>query len=307
MTRLNLQRLLLAVMVLVALAACESQPQESGELPTVIVLPTLTETPPQTLTETPTPTNTATATFTGTPPATGAPTLTPSQTITDTPTRTPTPTDPPPYVPGLLDFLAQTAAVQTILPPTFLPAGGVQITPAPGTVSPITTQNAGTICPEPPSGGFGTTYFADPSLPAQLGCPISGTLTTNQPAALQAFERGQMIWVQGTPNQIYVIYSSGTYQRFIDTWQSGESVPMGEIPPAGMIEPVRGFGKVWRDNPSVKAGLGWAVAMESGTAASRQEFERGTMMHIPLRGDLLVFTHSGDPNAGTWRAVMGSY
>ncbi len=298
---------LIILVAALLLAACETQPQTVGELPTRVVLPTLTETPPPTATFTASATVPASPTATGTQAATATPTLTPSNTITDTPTRTPTATEPPPYVPGLLDFLAQTAAVQTVLPPTFMPQGGYPTLVVGGTISPIETDEFGMVCPAPPAGGFASAYLADPTLPALIGCPINGTLVVNQPAAVQAFERGAMIWVQGAPSYIYVLYNSGTYQRFVDTWQSGESVPIGEAPPPGFFEPLRGFGKVWRENPAVKSGLGWAVSVEAGTVAARQDFERGTMLNAALRGDIVALYHSGDPSLGSWRASVGSY
>lgn len=305
-----MNRLTSLLMILVAaltLAACDTQPQSVGQLPTQLVLPTLTDAPPPSATATASATVQASPTFTGTQPATDLPTLTPSNTITDTPTLTPTATEPPPYVPGLLDFLAQTAAVQTVLPPTFAPQGGIPTLVGNGTVSPVETDEFGMVCPAPPAGGFALVYLGDPALPAQLGCPINGTLTVNQPAAVQAFERGTMVWVQGTPNYIYVLYNSGTYQRFIDTWQSGETAPISEMPPPGLSEPLRGFGKVWRDNPTVKSTLGWAVAIEAGTAATRQDFERGTMLNVTLRADIVSMYHTGDPAFGAWRASLGNY
>lgn len=305
-----MNRLAHAFLILAAalvLAACDTQPQAVGELPTQMELPTLTDAPPPTVTATASATVPASPTFTGTQPATDAPTLTPSNTITDTPTSTPTATEPPPYVPGLLDFLAQTAAVQTVLPPTFVPQGGVPTLPTGGTVSPVETDEFGMVCPSPPAGGFASVYLGDPLLPSQLGCPVNGTLVVNLPAAVQAFERGTMIWVQGAPNIIYVLYNTGTYQRFVDTWQSGETAPIGEMPPPGFFEPLRGFGKVWRDNPTVKNGLGWAVAVETGTSVTRQDFERGAMLYAAVRADVVSLYHTGDAAFGSWRASFGTY
>ena len=52
----------------------------------------------------------------------------------------------------------------------------------------------------------------------------------------------------------------------------------GETPPAGLVEPVRGFGKVWRENPAVRQALGWATAPENGEQAQVVRFERGVMV-----------------------------
>lgn len=110
--------LILTLVLLIFLAACQPQAAEVSELPTLAVLPsftpsntftptftpTLTPTPTNTLTSTPTdtptntltPTNTVTATVTLTPTSTRTltPTLTNTPVATDTPTLTPTPNAP---------------------------------------------------------------------------------------------------------------------------------------------------------------------------------------------------------------------
>lgn len=306
----TLSRILIAGLLL-ALAACAPPAPDAVELPTLFILPSQTPTEPvadapgeppavaldATGTPTASPTDPA-------PPTDPPPTFTPSQTITDTPTRTPTPTATAPFVPGLLDELIQTAAVQTVLPPGVAPV----VTVPPGGIVPVVTDSGGaTLCPEPPAGGFAAVFFADPVAQSQLGCPLAGTLSVGLGSAFQNFQRGQMIWVQGAPSYIYVLYTAGTYQRFVDTWTDGELGVIGEPPPPGLFEPVRGFGKVWRENPPVRDGLGWATNFEGGSTAARQGFERGLMLAIPARGDIVILTYAGTDSAGTWRAVAGGF
>ncbi len=82
-------------------------------------------------------------------------------------------------------------------------------------------------------------------------------------AAYQPFEGGQMVWRSDT-REIYVLYSDGDYETYVDTWQEGESVVIAGTPPHGLQAPVRGFGKLWTNQPDVRERLGWAIAVESG-------------------------------------------
>jgi hypothetical protein len=103
-----------------------------------------------------------------------------------------------------------------------------------------------------------------------LECPAAAPITS--PAVEQLFEHGRMIWLE-SQRKIYVLFGGGQpaapdappdgFLVFDDTWQPGE--PESDpalVPPAGLNQPVRGFGKVWRNWPHVRAGLGWALAPE---------------------------------------------
>lgn len=86
-------------------------------------------------------------------------------------------------------------------------------------------------------------------------------------AAEQVFEHGRMLWLHNTPytNPNLVLYEDGAWQTFADTWQQGEleSDP-AIVPPGGLYQPVRGFGKVWRSEPALRERLGWALDEEQG-------------------------------------------
>jgi hypothetical protein len=114
------------------------------------------------------------------------------------------------------------------------------------------------------------TYFFEP---APEACPTGEPLTGA--AAEQPFERGFMIWFEAT-NAIYVFDWDGNWQRFADTFVEGqlENDP-SIIPPSGMFQPVRGFGKVWREHTQVRDQLGWALGRELGyeSALQRQDEE----------------------------------
>ncbi|MCZ7583643.1 MAG: hypothetical protein M5R36_10110 [Deltaproteobacteria bacterium] len=113
-----------------------------------------------------------------------------------------------------------------------------------------------------------------------------------------------------------MIYNDGTWERYPDTWTAGqlESDPT-IVPPAGRYQPVRGIGKVWRENPSVRARLGWAYEPESAFTGRLQTINSrvgspppGYVPHFYIdhgKGIVLrLFTPVSGPN--TWETV-GNY
>jgi len=81
-----------------------------------------------------------------------------------------------------------------------------------------------------------------------------------------------MIWLAAA-DSIYMFYKDEQqWQRFDDAFEEGqpESDPSLE-PPDGHFQPIRGFGKVWRENPEVRRRLGWAVGVELAFEATLQE------------------------------------
>jgi hypothetical protein len=119
-------------------------------------------------------------------------------------------------------------------------------------------------------------------------CPYSATLTGNCPitqktipSAYQPFENGIMVW-RGDTHAIYVLYKSGSFEIYPDTWIEGETLDVGETPPAGTVQPTRGFGKVWATQPGVRAQLGWALGAEAGYAALWETHAAGdTYFNLP--------------------------
>ncbi len=118
-----------------------------------------------------------------------------------------------------------------------------------------------------------TYFFNAPAglLPCPAGPPVSTA------ASEQVFEHGRMIWLGGT-NTILVLFGDGLppngpglppsgYASFPDTWTQAEPESDPALtPPAGLFQPVRGFGKVWRGElvpgQTVRDALGWALAPE---------------------------------------------
>ncbi len=107
-------------------------------------------------------------------------------------------------------------------------------------------------------------FFPNP--PA--GCPQTAAQATVMQA--QYFERGLMLWTQ-VDDRIYILYGPqhGTsYEIRANQWFAGmpESDP-ALVPPAGRVQPVRGFGLAWRDEQAladtrVRDRIGWALADE---------------------------------------------
>ncbi len=99
-------------------------------------------------------------------------------------------------------------------------------------------------------------------------CP-AGPASTSA-AAEQYFENGRMIWIESEQSIFVLINGDGVYQ-YADTWTAGQ--PDGDpslSAPAGRYKPVRGFGKVWSNDPYIQSRLGWAMAPEKGYQAQLQ-------------------------------------
>lgn len=174
--------------------------------------------------------------------------------VTDTPTHTPTPTWTPSPT------------------PTWTPTPTPTWTPSP--------TPTGAACTFDAQGEFAGVWQKHKK---QLGCPLSRQAAVLQDAE-QAFERGRMFW-RSDNLQIYVVYEGGaldgTFLVFTDTWDEGDPVySCAATPPAGLVQPWRGFGKVWCALGAGAAPIGWGLAEEAGHGAGSgdpmvQEMEQG--------------------------------
>ncbi len=169
-----------------------------------------------------------------------------------------------------------------------------------------TVASGSGTCPTIPGGAIGVLVQSDPSIAGAIGCPLAAAATTAS-SAYQPFQNGVMIWISslGTHPQpvIYALFSNGTYQRFNDTFAEGiDPESGGAVPPPGLLEPVRGFGKVWRENQAARDTLGWALTTEAGGTAEILRFERGEIIRVPQAGQTYIMI-TGAP--GTWSARTG--
>lgn len=110
-----------------------------------------------------------------------------------------------------------------------------------------------------------TTTTRATDLPPNFPTPVTARIQVVE----QLFERGRMFWLE--PNkEIWVLVITGegrgTWTAYEDTWVEGtdpDSDP-SLTAPEGLIQPVRGFGKLWRDIEGLRDQIGWAVTPEFG-------------------------------------------
>ncbi len=130
------------------------------------------------------------------------------------------------------------------------------------------TEPPGT--PAPNSGIGPIRVEASPALPTPLVTQIQ--------VAEQEFENGRMFWIQPS-DEIWVMVNDpgqtdrGYWMIFNDTFEEGETEIDPELtppanpeatPPAPLIQPKRGFGKLWRQDENLRQDLGWGVTPEFG-------------------------------------------
>ncbi len=119
--------------------------------------------------------------------------------------------------------------------------------------------------------------------PAPDGCP--GTPPLASAGAYQPFERGQMVWVEAT-GQIVVLFNGPPtrWRAFQDSWREGDPVDDPSLtPPAGLFQPRRGFGLVWRRETGLRDDIGWATVPESGFQTVWQRDSRPKYNEFYLR------------------------
>ncbi len=237
---------------------------------------------------------------------------------TDTPLPTDTPaaatteaTTPEPPTPAIkktvlpkITVLVPTVDVQITVPAVTPPVIITPIVTIPINITPVVTlPPAVRICDPPAATSFQQILDANPALSAALGCPtgINPHVTPEAwevQTAFEPFEHGMMIWSNkiGWYEQpvIYVLSENGTYQRYDDTFDANVDPESGGLtPPAGLFEPIRGFGKVWRENPGVRSALGWATAPETGGPGRFQIMEGGEIIWLSETGSTYIFVQSG--------------
>ncbi len=124
--------------------------------------------------------------------------------------------------------------------------------------------------------------------------------------AEQTFEAGHLFWLQPV-GQIWVATTdengNNIWSVYADTFQEGQPENNPTLtPPAGLYQPERGFGKLWRETAEVQALLGWAVEPEfgyitryeyraGGSVDANNRYVSGPGRHVVtlLTGEIIVF------------------
>jgi hypothetical protein len=155
---------------------------------------------------------------------------------------------------------------------------------------PVTVTSAPTPC--------AYDYFFTP---APAPCPREAAVETA--AAEQPFTGGLMIWLEAH-DAIYILYPGGAWQRFADTWSAAEAEGDPALaPPDGLYQPVRGFGKVWREQPEVREALGWATSPELGFTSQVQRPVSAAgeqVTFVQTFNGQVYYLYEVEPDSGTW-------
>lgn len=132
--------------------------------------------------------------------------------------------------------------------------------------------------------------------------PFPETIVGSIYMAEQRFEDGWMFWLQ--PNsQIWVLTTNAEGQNvwsvYDDTFVDGEAESDPQIvPPENRFQPIRGFGKLWRENPEVRLAIGWALDIERGHTTQYEYHHGGSVnsesVYVPGPGFHQVKSYSGD-------------
>jgi hypothetical protein len=156
-------------------------------------------------------------------------------------------------------------------------------------------------------------------LPPLFPTPVSAQLDI----AEEVFQQGRMFWIREN-RQIWVMVNvppdngaGGDWYCYNDTFEEGEpETDPSLVPPEGLYQPRRGFGKLWRNHPDLKDALGWATTPEfeltsdytylAGGYVQDGQYYPGPGEHrlTTLYHQTISFFESeirGDCMGGTWR------
>lgn len=143
--------------------------------------------------------------------------------------------------------------------------------------------------------GLAAILEAAPDLQARFGASTTAERVVQ--FSEQTFQGGAML-ARADQSLVYVLVrSTGRWSSAPNTFRRGDVLaPVGERPP-GTFEPLRGFGKIWREQPAVKLQLGWPVYDERRAPCSLQSFEHGLLLRSSY-GVIYALL-----NDGTWQAL----
>lgn len=179
-------------------------------------------------------------------------------------------------------------------------------------------------------------------LPSPTPQPTAGPLPTGTPRpagfptdvasqvqlAESVFEHGRMFWLRHN-RQIWVMVNDpadndtgGDWYCYNDSFAEGEpETDPALVPPEGLIQPRRGFGKLWRTHEELKDALGWAITPEFELTSTYTYIAGGYLqdgVYVPgpgehrlntLYGEVISFFERelrGDCLGGTWRKAVAT-
>jgi hypothetical protein len=146
-----------------------------------------------------------------------------------------------------------------------------------------------------PSGTGLTVLEVNPQIQLQLGTARGPEQAVQ--LSEQAFQGGAMLIRSDSKQIMVLVRPSSRWVSFPNTWRPGEVLTSAGVRPPGTFEPLRGFGKLWRDQPAVKLQLGWPVYEERNAAGAAQTFENGALVRSSFGVIYVLF------NNGTWRSL----
>ncbi|HVC33684.1 MAG TPA: zf-HC2 domain-containing protein [Chloroflexota bacterium] len=184
---------------------------------------------------------------------------------------------------------ASPASVPANAPPT--PTSAVAAAASATALAAVPVASS-TPCPVQPTRGFGTLYQGQPAVATKLGCAGAPEATVDLVA--EPFEHGRLLW-RGDQRQIIALVSDGHWSSYPDTFDGTVTA----TPAPG--EPVRGFGKVWHETPTLRAAIGNATAPEQPIGGEIEEFQHGMLVWT---ADRVIYALYSD---GTWQQYADTY
>ena len=151
-------------------------------------------------------------------------------------------------------------------------SGPLPVSPAPSTTGTQIAEATAEITPEvsPTPGPTAT--------PDVFPTPIVGQILI----AEQDFQNGKMFWLQPI-DQIWIATTNSEGEQIWinrdDSFEEGmqEDDPSLTPPAQGLLQPIRGFGRLWRDDPDLQDMLGWATGDEFGYTTNYEYHWGGTV------------------------------
>lgn len=194
-----------------------------------------------------------------------------------------------------------------------LPLGTLPATPTPNGSTTQVAVSASTT-PAATAGATMTPTLSVTATPDVFPTAVVGQIYI----AEQEFQNGRMYWLQPI-DQIWVatIDDEGkqVWLAFENTFEDGQPEMNPTLtPPANLLQPIRGFGKLWRENANVQALVGWSKATEIGYV-TRYEYRAGGTVnaqneYVPGKGRHVITLLDGrmmefDEEDNTWRLSGG--